>query len=115
LIAARIVTIHATDQNRRRLMPTYIVLANMTQQGVQTVKDIPQRRAAAKDAAKALGITWRDSFLTMGQYDVVFIVEAPDGETMAKFALQTGMKGNLSTHTMRAFSDAETDALVASL
>jgi uncharacterized protein with GYD domain len=101
--------------NRRLAMPTYIVLANMTQQGVQTVKEIPQRRAAAKEAAKALGITWRDSFLTMGQYDVVFILDAPDGETMAKFALQTGMRGNLSTHTMRAFSDAETDALVASL
>jgi uncharacterized protein with GYD domain len=96
-------------------MPTYIVLANMTQQGVQTVNELPQRREAAKEAAKALGITWRDGFLTMGQYDVVLILDAPDGETMAKFALQIGKRGNLSTHTMRAFSEAETDALVASL
>ena len=66
-------------------MPTYIVLANMTQQGIKTVNEIPQRREAAKEAAKALGITWRDGFVTMGQYDVVFILDAPDGETMAKF------------------------------
>jgi uncharacterized protein with GYD domain len=96
-------------------VPTYVVLANMTQQGIQTAKDIPQRRAAAKEAAKALGITWREGWLTMGQYDVVFILDAPDDETVARFALQIGMRGNLSTQTLRAFSEAESDAVIGSL
>jgi len=96
-------------------MPTYVVLARMTHQGIQTAKDIPQRRTAAKEAAKALGITWRESYLTMGQYDVVLILDAPDDETMAKFALQIGSRGNLSTRTLRAFNEAESDALPGSL
>jgi uncharacterized protein with GYD domain len=96
-------------------MPTYVVLAKMTQQGIQRAKEIPQRRAAAKEAAKALGITWRDGWLTMGQYDVVFVLDAPDNEAIAKFALQTGMRGNLTTQTLRAFTESESDALFGSL
>jgi len=96
-------------------MPTYVVLANLTQQGIQAAKEIPERRAAAKEAAKALGITWRESWLTMGQYDVVVILDAPDDETVARFALQMGMRGNVSTQTLRAFSEAESDAVIGSL
>ncbi|HEV3451588.1 MAG TPA: GYD domain-containing protein [Acidimicrobiia bacterium] len=96
-------------------MPTYVVLAKMTQQGIQAAKDIPQRRAAAKETAKALGITWLDGYLTMGKYDVVLLLDAPDDETMAKFALQIGSRGNLSTQTLRAFSEAESDRLTGSL
>jgi uncharacterized protein with GYD domain len=96
-------------------MPTYIVLAHMTQQGVQNAKEIPQRRAAAKETAEALGITLRESYLTMGAYDVVFVLDAPDGEAMAKFALKIGMRGNLSTQTLRAFGEAEMDALLSDL
>ncbi|HXY92907.1 MAG TPA: GYD domain-containing protein [Acidimicrobiia bacterium] len=96
-------------------MPTYIVLAHMTQQGVQNAKEIPQRRAAAKEAAQALGITLRESYLTMGAYDVVLVLDAPSGEAMAKFALRIGMRGNLTTQTLRAFSDAETDTILSDL
>lgn len=96
-------------------MATYILLANMTQQGIQTAKDIPQRRAAAKELAKGVGATLRESYLTLGQYDVVFVMDAPDDETVAKFALRLAMKGNLSTHTLRAFGESEADALLAAL
>jgi uncharacterized protein with GYD domain len=90
-------------------MPTYVVLGKLTQQGIQTIKDVPRRRAAA-DSAQALGITLRERMLTMGRYDVVMILDAPDDEAVAKFALQTGMRGNLSTETMRAFGEAERSA-----
>ena len=96
-------------------MPTYIVLAKMTQQGAQSVKEIPQRRQRARDAAKELGITYRDGWLTMGEYDVVFVLDAPDGETMAKFVMRIGMAGNLSTETLRAFSTSEADEIISSL
>ena len=96
-------------------MPTYLVLAKMTQQGAQSVKEIPQRRQRARDAAKELGITYRDGWLTMGEYDVVFVLDAPDGETMAKFVMRIGMAGNLSTETLRAFSTAEADQIISGL
>ncbi len=96
-------------------MPTYIVLAHMTQQGVQNAKEIPQRRAAAQETAEALGMTLRESYLTMGAYDVVLVLDAPNGETMAKFALQIGMRGNLTTQTLRGFNETETDAILSDL
>src|SRR5262249_24016574 len=61
-------------QRKETRMPTYIVLAHMTQQGVQHAKEIPQRRAAAEETAKELGMTVRDAYLTMGAYDVVLVV-----------------------------------------
>jgi uncharacterized protein with GYD domain len=96
-------------------MARYIVLAKMTAQGIQGAKEIPQRRAAGREAAQALGITWVDSYLTMGSYDVVIVLESSNSEAVAKFVLQTGMRGNLSTETLRAWSDAEVDAILADL
>jgi uncharacterized protein with GYD domain len=96
-------------------MPTYVVLCNLTEQGLQNAKEIPQRRDRARETAKELGITLREGLMTMGQYDVVLILEAPDDEAMAKFALRVGMRGSLRTHTLRAFTEAEVDALTASL
>jgi uncharacterized protein with GYD domain len=96
-------------------MPTYIMLGRMTQQGVQTAKDIPKRRSAAAAAAEALGMSLRGAYLTMGRYDVVLVLDAPDGEAMAKFALKIGSWGNLSTQTLRAFDEGEMDAIVADL
>lgn len=96
-------------------MPSYVVLCNLTQQGVQNAKEIPKRREAQRQAAKDLGITLREGLMTMGQYDVVLILDAPDDEAMAKFALRVGMRGNLTTQTLRAFTEAEVDALAASL
>jgi uncharacterized protein with GYD domain len=96
-------------------MPTYVVLAKMTQQGAQAPKEIPQRRQRAKDASKELGITFREGWLTMGEYDVVFVLDSPDDATTAKFLLRVGMAGNLSTQTLRAFSEAEVDAILGAL
>jgi uncharacterized protein with GYD domain len=96
-------------------MPTYVVLCNLTAQGVENAKEIPQRRERARQTAKELGVNLREGLMTMGQYDVVLILEAPDDETMAKFALQVGMRGSLRTQTLRAFTDSEVDALTASL
>ena len=94
-------------------MPTYLVLAKMTQQGAQSVKEIPQRRQRARDAAKELGITYREGWMTMGRYDVVLVLDAPDGNTMAKFVMRIGMAGNLSTQTLRAFSESEADDIIS--
>ena len=54
-------------------------------------------------------------YLTMGQYDAVAVIEAPDDETAAKGALITASAGNVSTETLRAFTEQEAIALVQSL
>jgi uncharacterized protein with GYD domain len=96
-------------------MASYVVLAKWTQQGIQGVSEAPERRAAAREVAKSLGATIKQAYMTMGDYDLVIIIEAPDDETVAKLALRVGGNGNISTNTLRAFDEAETDAILASL
>ena len=59
-------------------MATYIMLATFTDQGIRKVSDSPKRTDAFKEMAKKCGATVRDSFWTLGEYDMVAIVEAPD-------------------------------------
>ena len=96
-------------------MSTYISLIKYTQQGIQNIKESPARFDAAKKAIQSMGADIKQVFLTMGQYDLVIIAEAPDDETMAKFILATGSLGNVSTHTMRAFTEDEFRKIVAGL
>ncbi len=96
-------------------MPTYISLMKFTEQGIRNVKDHPKRREAAAKAIEGLGGKLLHTYLTMGRYDVVAIVEAPDDDTAAKFAVITGMQGNVSTETMRALDEGEFDRLLKSL
>ena len=96
-------------------MATYISLIKYTQQGIQDIKESPARFDAAKKAIQSMGADIKQVFLTMGQYDLVVIAEAPDDETMAKFILATGSLGNVSTQTMRAFTEDEFRKIVAGL
>ena len=59
-------------------MTTYVMLANWTDQGIQKVKDLPRRLDTAKKALKEMGGEFKLFFLTMGDYDMVAIYEAPD-------------------------------------
>jgi uncharacterized protein with GYD domain len=96
-------------------MPTYVSLLRFTEQGVKAIKDHPKRRAAAAKVIAGMGGKLVHSYLTMGRYDIVAIIEAPDDETAAKFALITGSNGNVSTETLRAFTETEYDRLIRSL
>jgi uncharacterized protein with GYD domain len=95
-------------------MPT-ISIIKYTQQGIQNIKESPARFDAAKKALQSMGADIKQVFLTMGQYDLVIIAEAPDDETVAKFILATGSLGNVSTQTMRAFTEDEFRKIVAGL
>lgn len=96
-------------------MPTYILLTNYTAQGIKNIKESPSRFDAAKKAIQSMGADIKQVFLTMGQYDLVLIAEAPDDETIAKFVLATGSLGNVSTQTLRAFTEDEFRKIVAGL
>ena len=64
-------------------MPNYIMLVNLTDQGVRGVKDIPRRQAASREMVKKLGIERKQVFMTFGPYDFVHILEAPDDQAMS--------------------------------
>jgi uncharacterized protein with GYD domain len=96
-------------------MSTYIILVNWTQQGIQNVKDSPDRLDAAKAAFKAMGAEVKEFYLAMGQYDMVVVAEAPDAATIAKLALAIGAGGAIRTETLRAFTEDEYREIIASL
>jgi uncharacterized protein with GYD domain len=85
-------------------MATYIVLANFTDQGIRTVKDTPKRADAFRTLAKDSGVTVKDLYWTLGTYDIVAVLDAPDEITMTALGLSLGQLGNVRTQTMRAFS-----------
>jgi len=95
-------------------MATYIMLMKFIDPGVESIKNAHAGRQAGKKAAKALGITWKQQYLVMGDYDIITVIDAPDDETAAKFALM-GMTGSLSIQTMRAFTESEADQLIKSI
>ena len=96
-------------------MPLYIQLYRWTDQGIRNVKDSPDRVAAAAQAIQSMGGELTSIHVTMGQYDFVGVLEAPDDDTAAKFALALGAGGNIRTETLRAFSLDEFRHLIAAL
>ena len=73
-------------------MPTYIALLKWTQKGIASAKDSPSRLDAGREAFKKAGMQIKDTYLTMGRYDLVCVIEAPDDETYAKGILGLGRK-----------------------
>jgi len=96
-------------------MPTYITLARWTQKGIENVKDSPSRLDAAKKAFKGAGGEIKAFYLTMGQYDMVVVGEAPDDETAAKMNLKLGSTGSIRTETLRAFTEDEYRKIIAAV
>lgn len=88
-------------------MPTYIALLNWTEQGIARVKDSPKRLDSGRKAFKKFGVEIKDTYLTMGHYDLLCIIEGPDDETVARALLTLGSQGNVRTETLRAFSEDE--------
>jgi uncharacterized protein with GYD domain len=96
-------------------MATYIALLNWTQEGIGTVKDSPARLDAGRKAFKKMGVKLKDVYLTMGRYDLVCVIEAPDDETFAKAMLTLGSKGATRSETLRAFNEVEYRKITGSI
>ena len=94
-------------------MATYIVLINWTDKGIGDFKNAVSRATAAGQAAERLGGKIRESFWTVGPYDVVSIADFPDDETATAFLLQAGSLGNVRTTTLRAFKSDEISAIIS--
>jgi uncharacterized protein with GYD domain len=96
-------------------MPHFVTLVHYTQQGIAKIKESPARLDAAKKAAESVGGKIHGWYLTMGQYDAVLISEFPSDDAAAKFTLASGALGNISTETMKAFTEAEYRKILSSL
>jgi uncharacterized protein with GYD domain len=96
-------------------MVTYVGLMSFTDKGLQSIKDTTKRAAAAKEAAKKSGVNLRELVWTMGEYDLVSIIEAEDEQALAAFSLATALQGNVRFQTLRAFTASEMDAILAKL
>ena len=96
-------------------MPSYIALLKWTSQGIANVKESPDRLDAGRKAFKKLGVKLKDTYLTMGAYDLVCVIEAPDDATYARAVLTLGSQGNVQTETLKAFTEAEYRKITGSI
>ena len=96
-------------------MARYIMLTNWTEQGIKNVKESPKRLDAAKALAKKFNGEVVEFYMTTGAHDMVVMLEAPDDEAAAKFALSLGSAGNVRTTTLKAFSEQSYRSIISSL
>ncbi|HMT04467.1 MAG: GYD domain-containing protein [Solirubrobacterales bacterium] len=85
-------------------MPTFVMLTNLTAEGVQTLKNNPGRVAEVNREVEALGARVVTQYTTLGQYDFVTVIEAPSEEVMAKVSIEMGSRGTMTSQTLTALS-----------
>jgi uncharacterized protein with GYD domain len=83
-------------------VPTYIMLSRLSPDGVQTIKNNPARIKEVNREVEQLGATVKAQWATLGQFDFVNVVEAPDEGTMARVSLELGSRGTAKYETLIA-------------
>jgi uncharacterized protein with GYD domain len=96
-------------------MPMFICSLNWTDQGIRSVKEAPKRVKAAQELAKKVGVEIKEVYLTSGDDDLLVIIDTPDGDNVAKFALALSSQGNVRTRTSRAWPQSEFQKLISEL
>ena len=83
-------------------MPTFLMLTNLTAEGVRTLKNNPGRIDEVNREVEQMGVKVVSQYATLGQYDFVTVVEAPDETTMAKVSVELGSRGTMTSQTLAA-------------
>jgi uncharacterized protein with GYD domain len=96
-------------------MPTYIALVTYTDHGMRHIRESPKRLDQAKALLKSMGGEFKAFYMTMGNYDLIAIYEAPDDAISARFTLMLGIAGNVRSTTLKAFPEQAYREIVASL
>jgi uncharacterized protein with GYD domain len=96
-------------------MAMYVSLIQFTDQGVRNIKDTVKRGEAAKAEAEKTGVKIIEEYWTMGAYDVVVLLEAPDEVAVSAFILKVGSLGNVKGHTLRAFRREEMESILSKI
>ena len=93
-------------------MPTYIILINLTSEGIKNVEKAPARVKATAKSLEAAGGRLVGFYAVMGQYDFVAIAECPDDEVATRQLMALGAQGNVRTVTLKAFGEGEFAGMV---
>ncbi|KQT07995.1 GYD domain-containing protein [Ramlibacter sp. Leaf400] len=96
-------------------MSTYIALAKFTDQGLKGVKDTVKRAEAAREMASKYGVQMKDIYWTLGEYDIVILLDAQDDASLTAFNLALSSMGNVKFQTLKAFNRDETTALLGKI
>ena len=94
-------------------MPNYVVLYRYTDQGAKHAKETVKRARENRAANEKRGFKIHQLFWTQGRYDLVAIVEAPSEQAMMSGLVNVMGAGNVRSETLRAFSEAEMEAITA--
>jgi uncharacterized protein with GYD domain len=93
-------------------MPTYVALVKWTEQGRQKVSSIADRIQEVAKQGEQLGVKTVGHYVTMGRFDQIAVLDAPDDETMGRMLLMVAGRGNAETETLRAWTVDEVRSLV---
>jgi uncharacterized protein with GYD domain len=96
-------------------MAMYVSLIQFTDQGIRNIKDTVKRGEAAKGEAEKMGVKIIEEYWTMGAYDVVAVLEAPDEVAASAFFLKIGSLGNVKSQTLRAFRREEMESILSKI
>src|SRR4029078_5794855 len=90
------------DTRKGAAMPIFILLSTLTQQGVQTLKSNPERLRQVNKDVEELGCRVLHQWATLGEFDFVNVVEAPDVTTVAKYSVSLSARGSTHIDTLPA-------------
>jgi uncharacterized protein with GYD domain len=94
-------------EEERPKMSTFIMLTRLTSDGVKTIKDNPSRVHEVNKEVEQLGVKVVNQWATLGEYDFVSVVEAPDEKVMAKLSIEMGSRGTVTNETLVAIDVEE--------
>lgn len=97
------------------VMATYVVLSQFTDQGIRNIKNSPQRASQAAELARSFGCEMKEIYWTLGEYDIVTVIEAPDEQSFMSFGYALCSAGNIRTQTLRAFTKDECASIIGKL
>ena len=95
-------------------MPTFVHLMKLTADGIKSIRELPEARQAYMQLGQQFGVTIKSVYYTIGEYDAVITVEAPDAETVSAMALTIGSIGKARTVTLHAYTPDEMDEKILS-
>lgn len=96
-------------------MAKYILLIDWTEAGVKNVKQSPARLDSARELGRSERVAIEQTYMVMGDHDIVAIVDAPDDAALARFVLRLAQAGSIRTKTLKAFTEDQYRGILGAL
>jgi uncharacterized protein with GYD domain len=96
-------------------MVRYIVLVNFTEQGMKHISETLNRAETFAKSAQKAGASVKVQYWTVGAFDGVLVLEAPDEQTAAALMTKLGSLGNVHTQSLRAFDRGEMEGILGKI